>query len=81
MKIKDMVPCSLVENYRCFIGTCSLHLKERIGLAGSSEILVPFYRTTWCYSLKDSSIHICCCENLKYQEINILSCIRGRHDE
>jgi hypothetical protein len=64
MKIKDVVPCSLIESYQCFIGTCSLQLKERIGLAGSSEMLIPFYQTTWCTSPK-TVVFIFAAENLK----------------
>jgi hypothetical protein len=41
-----VTPCSLVDMYGCFRGTCCLHLQGRGDTSGSSEVLVPMYQTT-----------------------------------
>jgi hypothetical protein len=33
--------------------------------ASTSETLVNFYHTTWCYNPEDSHLHTYRCENLK----------------
>jgi hypothetical protein len=50
-------PCSLIEVYQLI----ALMMEE----ARTSETLVNFYQTTWCYNPEDSHLHTHRCENLK----------------
>jgi hypothetical protein len=57
-----VAPCSLVEVYRCFRGTCSALMMEA---ASTSETFVNFYQTTRRYSPEDCHLHSRRREHLK----------------
>jgi hypothetical protein len=49
--------------------------------ARSSETLVNFYQTTWCYNPEDSHRHTHCHENLKsYLDLTLLGSFAGVAD-
>jgi hypothetical protein len=66
-----VAPCSLVEVYQRFRGTCCLHhqgasiIALMMEAACTSETLVNFYQTTRRYNPEDSHLHIRRRENLK----------------
>jgi hypothetical protein len=55
-----VVPCSLVDVYRCFRGTCCLHHHHHTlmieAASSTSEILINFNQTAWCYNPEDSHL-------------------------
>jgi hypothetical protein len=51
-----VAPCSLVEVYRRFEGTCSI-IALMIQAASTSETSVNFYQTTRLYKPEDSHFH------------------------
>jgi hypothetical protein len=56
-----ITPCSLVEVYQRFRGTCCLHyqgLNAACEAASNSETLVNFYQTTRHYNPEDSNLLI-----------------------
>jgi hypothetical protein len=55
-----VAPCSLIEVYQHFRGTCCLHhqIALKIEAASTSEMLVNFYQTTWRYTPEDSHLRI-----------------------
>jgi hypothetical protein len=58
MSVFWVVPlCSLVEVYQHLRGTCCLHHRPDDGAANTSETLVKFYKTIWCYNPEDSYLH------------------------
>jgi hypothetical protein len=60
------VPCSLVEVYWCFRWSYSLHHQgNMLEAVSTSEMLVNFYKATWCNIPEDSRLHTRHCENLK----------------
>jgi hypothetical protein len=59
-----VVPCSLVEVYRRFRGTCT-RIVLLLEAASSSETLVNIYQTTQNYNPKDSRLHTRRREKLK----------------
>jgi hypothetical protein len=60
----------LVDGYQCFRGTCCFSLQGRRDMkmetTGSTEMLVPFFHTTWCGIPEDRSLDMHHGENLKY---------------
>jgi VanZ family protein len=54
-----VAPSSLVEVYQHFRGTCASIIRMitlMVEAAITSEILVNFYQTTWCYNPEDSHL-------------------------
>jgi hypothetical protein len=68
---KILAPCSLVENYWCFRGTCWLSLQDRMKIASFSETSVNFYQTVWCHASEDSYLQG------KYRPISISVLLRN----
>jgi hypothetical protein len=67
----DATPCSLVDIYQRFKGTCCLHLSRQglvmeIEIAGFSEILVRFYQTARRRIPEERNCHNFRRENLKF---------------
>jgi hypothetical protein len=61
-----VAPCSLVEVYQRFRGTCCLHHQsDEMEAARTSETLVNFYHTTRRYNPEDSHLRTRGSENLK----------------
>jgi hypothetical protein len=63
-----VAPCSQVDSYQCFGGTCCFHLYSSIlkMKAGSSfETLVTIYLTIRCHILEYSDLHGQCHKSLK----------------
>jgi hypothetical protein len=56
-----VAPCSLVEEVYQSLPLIILMMEA----ARSSETLVNFYQTTWCYNPEDSHLCTHCHENLK----------------
>lgn len=76
-----VVPCSLVESYKCFGRTCWLHLQGT--RVNSFETVVTFYQTLQHHLPLDSNFHVHCHEKFKlhilyfhhrYQKINSHLC-------
>jgi hypothetical protein len=70
----DVALCSVVETECYFRGVYSLLNQETDGpddeAVSTSEMFVNFYQTTWHKFLKDSHLHTCCCQNLKYNLVS-----------
>jgi hypothetical protein len=61
-----VAPCSLVKVYQCLIALMT-------AAARTTEILVNFYHTAWCYNPEDSHLCIHCHENYKSYNDSVLS--------
>jgi hypothetical protein len=67
-----VAPCSLVEVYQRFKGSCCLHHQGDEGAASTSETLVNFFQTTRRYNPEDSHLRTHRRENLKsYKRLHI----------
>jgi hypothetical protein len=61
--VYDVMPCSLVETYQCFVPWEWKH-----------HVLKHFDQSTWCQLLEDNSLLSHCCDNLKsYMQEKCLS--------
>jgi hypothetical protein len=67
-----VAPCSLVEVYQHFRGTCCFqHQGDEV--ASTCEMLVNFHQNTWHYNSEDSHFHAHHHKNLRfYQAIKLL---------
>jgi hypothetical protein len=64
-----VAPCSLVEAYRLYTGTCCFHHQGGMDAAISSETSVNLYQFTQRYNPQGSHLHNRRRENPKYYEI------------
>jgi hypothetical protein len=64
-----VVPCSLVKFTNVsevLVASIIRAMRAMVEAAKTSEMLVNFYQTTWCYNPEDSHLHPRCHENLKF---------------
>jgi hypothetical protein len=68
-----VVPCSVVEVYRHFRGTCCIDQKGNMMVgASTSETLVNLYQAARRYNPEDSHLHSRCRENLKSDFVSVI---------